>query len=147
VATALHFDKANLALEWLEQGRCLVWNQLNQLRTPIDNLLKKNPDLANHFIHVASALESYGTNSAFSILSSHATLAEDIRLQNVTRNHTLYAAEYKQLLKKIRDLPDFDDFLKPSKASDFLSSLPSDGPVIIFNIHETRCDALALIWD
>ncbi|KAF8810864.1 hypothetical protein BYT27DRAFT_7253320 [Phlegmacium glaucopus] len=145
VATALHFNKADLALEWLEQGRCLVWNQLNQLRTPIDNLSMKNPSLANRFIQVASALESYGTRSALSAPSSHATLAEDIRLQDATRNHTLRATEYRQLLKEIRDLPDFHDFLQPPKASDFLSSLPSDGPVIIFNIHNTRCDALALI--
>jgi hypothetical protein len=134
-----------LALEWLEQGRCLVWNQLNQLRTPIDNLHFKNPSLANRFMQVASALESYGTRSALSIPSSHATLAEDIRLQSATRNHTVHAAEYKQLLKEIRNLPNFHNFLQPSKASDFLSSLPSDGPVIIFNIHEIRCDALALI--
>ncbi|KAF8817644.1 hypothetical protein BYT27DRAFT_7247186 [Phlegmacium glaucopus] len=145
VATALRFNKADLALEWLEQGRCLVWNQLNQLRTPIDNLRMKNPSLANRFIQVASALESYGTRSPLFIPSSHATLAEDIRLQDATRNHTLHATEYKQLLKEIRDLPDFHDFLRPPKASDFLSSLPSDGPVIIFNIHDTRCDALALI--
>jgi hypothetical protein len=122
-----------------------VWNQLNQLRTPIHNLHFKNPSLANRFIHVASALESYGTRSELSIPSSHATLAENIHLQNATRNHTLHAAEYKQLLKEIQDLPDFYDFLRPPKASNFLSSLPSDGPVIIFNIHKTRCDALALI--
>ncbi|KAF8817645.1 hypothetical protein BYT27DRAFT_7125939 [Phlegmacium glaucopus] len=145
VTIALRFNKADLALEWLEQGRCLVWNQLNQLRTPIDNLRMKNPSLANRFIQVASALESYGTRSASSIPSSDATLAEDIRLQDDTRNHTLHATAYKQLLKEIRDLPDFHDFLQPPKASDFLSSLPSDGPVIIFNIHDTRCDALALI--
>ncbi|KAF8811441.1 hypothetical protein BYT27DRAFT_6453579 [Phlegmacium glaucopus] len=144
VATALRFNKADLALEWLEQGRCLVWNQLNQLRTPIDNLRIKNPSLANRFIQVASTLESYGTRSALSIPSSHATLAEEIRLQDATRNHTLHATEYTQLLEEIRDLPDFHDFLQPLKASDFLSSLPSDGPVIIFNIHDTRCDALAL---
>ncbi|KAF8804627.1 hypothetical protein BYT27DRAFT_7225266 [Phlegmacium glaucopus] len=145
VATALHFNKPDLALEWLEQGRCLVWNQLNQLRAPIDNLRMENPSLANRFIHVASALESYGTRSALSIPTSHATLAEDIRLQDATRGHTLHATEYRQLLKEIRDLPDFHDFLQPPKPSDFLSSLPSDGPVIVFNIHNTRCDALALI--
>ncbi|KAF8810875.1 hypothetical protein BYT27DRAFT_7090903, partial [Phlegmacium glaucopus] len=144
VATALRFNKADLALEWLEQGRCLVWNQLNQLRTPIDNLHIKNPSLANRFIQVASALESYGTRSPLSIPSLHATIAEEIRLQDATRNHTIHATEYRQLLKEIRDLPDFHDFLQPPKVSDFLSSLPSEGPVIIFNIHDTRCDALAL---
>ncbi|KAF8810544.1 hypothetical protein BYT27DRAFT_7240700 [Phlegmacium glaucopus] len=145
VATALCFNKPDLALEWLEQGCCLVWNQLNQLRAPIDNLRMENPSLAKHFIQVASALESYGTRSALSITSLHATLAENIRLQDATRNHTLHATEYRQLLKEIRKLLDFHDFLQPPKASDFLSSLPSDGPVIIFNIHKTRCDALALI--
>ncbi|KAF8962059.1 CHAT domain-containing protein [Flammula alnicola] len=145
VATALHCDKADLALEWLEQGRCLVWNQLNQLRTPIDNLRIRSPSLADRFIKVASALESYGTRPASSIPSSHATLAEEIRLQDDTRKHTLHATEYRQLLKEIRDLPDFHDFLQPPQATNLLSSLPSDGPVILFNVHETRCDALAVI--
>jgi len=145
VATALHFNRPDLALQWLEQSRCLVWNQINQLRTPINNLRTKSPSLADHFIKVASALESHGTRSILSIPSSHRTLAEEIGIQDDTRNHTLHAAEYSQLLHEIRSLPDFEDFLLPPKAIDLLSSLPSDGPVIIFNIHNARCDALALI--
>ncbi|KAF8960972.1 CHAT domain-containing protein [Flammula alnicola] len=147
VSTALHCDKADLALEWLERGRCLVWNQLNQLRTPIDNLCIISPSLADRFMKVASALESYATHSVLSVPSSEsrATLAEDIRLQDDTRNHAIHATEYRQLLKEIRGLPGFHDFLQPPKATNLLSSLPSDGPVIIFNIHESRCDALAVI--
>ena len=145
VAIALHYNRADRALEWLEQGRCLVWSQLNQLRTSIDNLHLMKPSLAKRFITVASILESYGTRSVSSIPSSHATLAEDIRLQDDTRNHTLYATEYRQLLNEIRGLPGFDSFLQPLNAANILSSLPSDGPVIIFNLHETRCDALAVI--
>ena len=145
VATALCFNNTSFALEWLEQGRCLVWNQLNQLRTPINNLLLKNQSLANRFINTASALESYGARSVLSIPSAHATLADDISLQDDTRHHTIHATEYKKLLKEIRALPDFHNFLQPPKSADILSSLPSDGPVIIFNIHKTRCDALALI--
>jgi hypothetical protein len=41
------------------------------------------------------------------------------------------------LPEKIRSLPDFNDFLRPPKAVNLLSSLPSDGPVIIFNIDNT----------
>ena len=147
VATALQSGMPDLALEWLEQGRCLVWNQINQLRTSesIDNLRMKCPSLANRFIEVANALESHGTRSILSIPSSHGTLAEDIRLQKDTLNHTFLAAEYGQLLQEIRSLPDFDDFLRPPKVINLLSTLPTDGPVIIFNIHETQCDALALI--
>ena len=146
VATALRFDSTNRALEWLEQGRCLVWNQLNQLRTPIDNLRMKNPSLANRFIEVARDLESHGTSrSALFRPSPEPTLVEAIRLQDDTLNHNLHATEYKQLLEEIRALPDFHDFLQPPKATDIFSSLPNDGPLVIFNIHKTRCDALAVI--
>ena len=72
-------------------------------------------------------------------------LADNIHLQDDTLNHTLHAAEYRQLLEEIRSLPDFNNFLRPPKAINLLSSLPSGGPVIIFNIHDARCDALALI--
>ena len=72
VAFALHYDRPNLALEWLEQGQCLVWNQLNQLYTPIDNLCTMSLSLADHFVKVASALESYGTHRS-STLSPDST--------------------------------------------------------------------------
>jgi tetratricopeptide (TPR) repeat protein len=145
VATALRFNEPSLALEWLEQGRCLVWTQFDQLRTPIDALHMKAPFLANDFIRVSSALEFHGTHSILSIPSSHATLAEDVHLQDNALKHTLIATEYRHLLKEIRALPDFYDFLQPPKATNLLSSLPFDGPVIIFSMHNTRCDALALI--
>jgi len=35
--------------------------------------------------------------------------------------------------------------LRPPTASSLLSGLPPDGPVVIFNVHEVRCSALALI--
>ncbi|KAF8804474.1 hypothetical protein BYT27DRAFT_7340101 [Phlegmacium glaucopus] len=143
VATALQCNRVDLALEWLEEGRCLVWNQLNQLRTPIDELRVKSPSLANRFIEVARALESYGTRPEVGFTTD--TLTEDIRLQDDTRNHTVHATEYKQLLKEIRDLPDFHDFLQPRKAGHLLSSLPPDGPIVIFSIARARCDALALM--
>ena len=145
VATALHLNKPDFALEWLEQGHCLVWNQVNQLHTPIENLHVRNPSLADRFIAATSALESYGSCSILSSPSFHPTLANDICLQDDTQNHTLYATQYKLLFAEIQSLPDFHNFLQPPKATDILSSLPSSGPVIVFNIHETGCDALTLI--
>jgi len=37
------------------------------------------------------------------------------------------------------------DFLRPPRASDLLKSLPRNAIVILVNVHEDRCDALALI--
>ncbi len=56
VAVALDFARFDLALEWLENGRCLVWNQLNQLRTPIDRLKINYSQLADDFIMSAHSV-------------------------------------------------------------------------------------------
>ncbi|KDR79673.1 hypothetical protein GALMADRAFT_154472 [Galerina marginata CBS 339.88] len=142
VDAALTYNQPNLALEWLEQGRCLVWNQLNQLRIPLDDLQVTNPVLADRFVKVAGDLESHGARLSSSLPS---TFVEDVRLQAKTHNHTVLAAEYGQLLEEIRSLPGFHDFLQPPKTADLLSSMPTDGVVVIINVHKTRCDALALI--
>ena len=136
VATALQYDRSDLALEWLEQGHCLVWNQLNQLHTPIHNICDRNFFLADYFVNVARALEDYGTHSS-STISSDSTIAENIHAQDKTCNHTILAAEYNQLLEEIWSLPDFYDFLQPPNATNILSSVPSNGPVIIFNLYKT----------
>ncbi|KJA22791.1 hypothetical protein HYPSUDRAFT_138698 [Hypholoma sublateritium FD-334 SS-4] len=145
VATAFNFSRFDLALEWLENGRCLVWNQLSQLRTPINSLHIKHPSLASHFIQVANTLDFYGTRSALSHAPSMNKFSEDIHMQNEIQNHTRHATQYKQLLEEIQGLPDFHDFLKPPKFTDILEGLPPNGPIIIFNIHSLQCDALALI--
>ncbi|KDR76740.1 hypothetical protein GALMADRAFT_1328675 [Galerina marginata CBS 339.88] len=142
VGVAFLLERPDAALEWLEQGRCLVWNQINQLRTPVDSLRMNYPSLADRFIEVAKALEFHGTRSS---PSSSGTLAEEIHIQDDTLIHTGLAADYRKLIEEIQSLPDFDNFLRPPKVVKLLSSLPSDGPVIIFNIHKARCDALALI--
>ena len=100
--------------------------------------------MADHFVKVASALESYGTCSS-SIFSPDSTLKEQIHIQDLTCKHTILSAEYNQLLKEIWDLPDFYDFLQPPNATYLFSSLPSDGPVVLFNVYTKYCDALVLI--
>jgi len=92
-------------------------------------------------VKTASALESHGTRSSFTLSS----LMRDIHLRDNTHEHTILAAEYTQLLNNIRGLPNFHNFLQPRNSTDLLSSLPSDGPVIMFNVSESRCDALTHI--
>uniref|UniRef100_A0A8H8CF43 CS domain-containing protein n=1 Tax=Psilocybe cubensis TaxID=181762 RepID=A0A8H8CF43_PSICU len=144
---ALDFGRLDLALEWLEQGRCLVWSQINQLRTPIDDLKEKHPNLADRFLNLAKALEHHGTRKVPATVESGINLADDISLQSQALDHTLFAAQYKSLLSEIRSQKNFERFLLPAKAAHILASLPAEGPVIIFNISRTSCDALALVKD
>jgi tetratricopeptide (TPR) repeat protein len=56
-ATAISLEEYDKALEWLEQGRSIVWNQILQLRTPVDKLREVNCDLADRLLRVSRALD------------------------------------------------------------------------------------------
>jgi len=136
------FEKA---LEWLEQGRCLVWNQLNQLRTPVDDLRAQNKPLADRFMDVSRALESSGSRQELTHLSIDGTMTQKIALEDEARTHIMLAQDWDRLVKEIHKIPGFLNFLRPRQASSVMKNLPRDGPIILINVHEDRCDALALI--
>jgi len=133
------------ALKWLEQGRCLVWSQLNQLRTPLDDLRAHDENLAQRFSDISSALEVSGSRGGSEGLSGDTSLSQKISLQDEAHLHIKLSRQWSELLDEIRHIPMFHDFLRPSRASDLLTRLPPNAIVILVNVHEDRCDALALI--
>ncbi|KAF8191314.1 CHAT domain-containing protein [Pholiota molesta] len=143
-AAAIDDNQLEMAVSWLEQGRCLVWNQLAHLRTPIDDLHAYYPSLAARFLCVARALELSGSRQEQHTIFSKENAAQMIFLQEKANTHTRLAKEWDKLLQEIRSIRKFEDFLLPPQLSKLLSRLPLDGPIIIFNIDESRCDALAL---
>jgi len=72
-------------------------------------------------------------------------MSHKIFLQTEAHTHIKLAREWSDLLDEIRSVPAFHDFLRPPQASELLKNLPRDGPIVLINIHKTRCDALALI--
>src|SRR6202041_791906 len=63
-ATAILANDLQKALEWLEQGRSILWGQLLQLRSPVDDLRATNPQLAVKLTSIAAELER-GSFEAF----------------------------------------------------------------------------------
>ena len=143
-AAFAHYE-VEKALEWLEQGRCLVWSQLNQLRTPVDDLRAHDPHLAQRFLDISSALESSGSRRGLGTLSIHAPMSKKITLQDEAHVHVKLAGKWDKLLQEIRNIPQFRNFLRPPRASELLRRIPPDGPIILINVDKSRCDALALI--
>jgi len=133
------------ALEWLEQGCCLVWSQLNQLRSPLDHLRAHDEHLAKRFSNISGALEASGTRRGSGGFGQDASFAQKISLQDEAHLHIKLSREWSQLLDEIRDIPQFHNFLRPPQTSDLLRRLPLDGVVVLVNIDGTQCNALALI--
>jgi hypothetical protein len=142
VATAITIEQYDTAIEWLEQGRSVVWGQLLQLRTPVDDLQDKHPSLANQLKYISRELEGAGSHGD---LITPDTGKQQSPEASAKCYHDL-AYERDQLLKKIRSLHGFDMFMLPNK---FFQLIPAacSGPVITVNVSKARCDALILLPD
>ncbi|KAI0319870.1 CHAT domain-containing protein [Amylostereum chailletii] len=127
------------ALEWLEQGRCIVWGQTLQLRTPLDDLRDVDSTLADELELVSHELEVAGTAGSIEPdRSENQTFSED-----GAQRHRRLAERYEDLVERARTLPECERFLRPKKLA-HLREAAGSGPVVVVNVNEGRCDALIL---
>ncbi|KAH6910854.1 CHAT domain-containing protein [Coprinopsis sp. MPI-PUGE-AT-0042] len=142
-SAACSLGRVDKALEWLEQGRCIVWSQLSNLRSPIDDLHLHNSQLAQSVADVAKQLENAGTSRG----QSHMGLStlEKMSLEDEAKAHLNLARQWDDLLKTVRSIPGFESFLQPLPCSSLLQHLPASGPIVVINVDKQRCDAIALL--
>jgi CHAT domain-containing protein/tetratricopeptide (TPR) repeat protein len=121
------------AVELLEQGRGVFWNQLTRLDSPLDDVVVSSltgKTLADEFARLAllirNALKSPGEDQ-------HELVCRlNLKLQTVVAD--------------IRDLPGSSHFLLPLPFHD-LQCAASGGPVIIVNASQYGCDALIVFFN
>ncbi|KAF7340358.1 CHAT domain-containing protein [Mycena venus] len=139
--TAISAGKPERAVEWLEQGRSIIWGQLLSLRTPVDALRQEWPDLADELISLSGQLDEATTrkNDAPWVDSG-----DQQSLMSMADQAHKNAQKRSALVKKIQQLPGFQQFLLPKTISQ-LSSAAQKGPVVILNVSQTSCDGL-ILW-
>jgi len=144
VSAAIDAGQYETAVEWMDQGHSVIWGQLLQLRTPVNDLRRLRPDLANQFTILSKKLEGASAHDEFRAISSGG-----LQLPSFTDSSECYhdlAVEWDKLVQNIRALDGFDRFLLPQKYS-WLQTAAHNGPVISINISQNRCDALVLMPD
>ncbi|KDN35795.1 hypothetical protein RSAG8_11292, partial [Rhizoctonia solani AG-8 WAC10335] len=122
-----------LALTLLEQGRSVKWNHMLQLQTPLYHL-KLHPEgqsLAEELEGLLKRLQLEENTAPHESLeqSPH----EDLCLQD----------RYQQVLEQIRQLRGFANFMRPKPVEDLVKAA-RNGPVVVINVHKSRCDALVV---
>ncbi|KAF8753792.1 TPR-like protein [Rhizoctonia solani] len=132
-ASAIRSSEYGTGLEWLEHGRCIVWNQSLMLRSPLDELESSYPAIAARLSWASKQLDQ--TNSGTPASESD---------NDAPRLRYRLAREYTDLLTKVRSLPGFEDFLRPTKATG-LMRVARYGPVVVINCSEDDCDALVIL--
>jgi hypothetical protein len=140
VSTAIANNQIQTALEWLEQGRSVIWGQLLQLRAPLADLEQAHPDLAYQLKELNKLLEGIRPQHHLSDQFLNGTK----QLSDTFVHHHDLAYERKELIHKIRTLDGFDRFLLPHTLSQLLPAA-STGPVVTINISQERCDALVIM--
>ncbi|KAJ7263067.1 CHAT domain-containing protein [Mycena rebaudengoi] len=144
-AAAISASKYDKAVEWLEQGRSIIWGQLLALRTPVDSLKESHLDLATEFMRLSTQLEGAAVRDTSEEVKDHSTrLLAQQSLQATAQKFHGYAHERNQLLQKIRKLNGFNRFLLPKEMAE-LSLASKGGPVIILNVSKIRSDALIVM--
>ncbi|KAJ3507857.1 hypothetical protein NLJ89_g6070 [Agrocybe chaxingu] len=137
---AIEKGEYGTALEWLEQGRSVVWGQLLHLRSPVDHLRSVDETLAEELLRVSRELDGISTQQA------QVSKEETLPLEEVVQCHRRLAEEWEELVGKVRSLPGFETFLGPKKFAQ-LRKAAREGPVVFLNIHHFRCDALIIQSD
>ncbi|KAG8746069.1 hypothetical protein FRC10_006172 [Ceratobasidium sp. 414] len=139
-AAAIQFEAFDRAVEWLEEGRSIVWKQILQLRNPLDDLSTVDFSLATQLRQVAHKLEQARSyESGPSLTSTNAIVQE----QATQQLHSL-AANWDELLSQARRLPNFHNLLKPQPFSE-LVLVAKSSTVVVINVHKSRCDAIAVL--
>ncbi|KAJ7478913.1 TPR-like protein [Mycena latifolia] len=139
-SAAIDAHEYSKAVEWLEQGRSVIWGQILNLRSPVDDLQMLHPKIAAELVSISNLLEISGTRSGIETDS----LRPSQSLQATARQYHDLAARRDELLQQIRGLAGFEHFLLPKLFSE-LSPAAKIGHVVLLNTSTYSCDALILI--
>ena len=151
-AVSLHLADADdlyKSLQLLELGRGILPNLQLEVRSDISVLSASHPDLAQQFRELRNQIDppsrsfdssviedSSATSNSTSILDSSKSIAERRAL----------IKRFDDLLRYIRSLPGFDNFLQGPSESE-LHSLAEGGAIVVFNVSDIRSDAFLITPD
>lgn len=148
---AIEKGDLNAAVELLEQGRALLWSQMRGLRTPLPRLSEVEKELADKLTACCRELEILMTSPE----SRRVGLEIDgVRANGTPRNQHSHddmldrvrklTAEREAIMNDIRGVPGFEDFMQAPLFEE-LQKVASEGPVIVVNHSQFRCDALIIL--
>ena len=149
-AACLQAGQLEQAVELWEQCRGVLLGQALDLRSDLDELAQRHPELAAEFSRLRDVINGghrLGRGAEMPEMTvpqstpSPADAGQRIRAE-IDQRQQHYDA-FDQMIKQIRAEPGFSRFLLPPRLSELLPP-PGAGPVIVLNASGIRCDAIIL---
>ncbi|KAG2744383.1 hypothetical protein P692DRAFT_20837907, partial [Suillus brevipes Sb2] len=126
------------AVELLEQGRTIIWNQMTRLRTPLDNLQTHNDHAAalmKRFRDLSSLLDRPS--------ASHGDGTPSVNVEAADARYRRLVEDWNGVVEEIRKIEGFSRFLLPPMFGD-LQEAARDGPIIVLVASKSSCDAIII---
>jgi len=145
-AASVAIDAKDLeaAVEFLEQGRAILWSKMEGYRHPLDQLRQVDKQLADRLATLNVELEHLALSSESRAMDSEISmsLAFDVQM----KRHRILSEELEEVVGQIREIDGFNSFLQVVPFST-LRMAAAEGPVILINISNYRSDAIVLHTD
>ncbi|KAG8942481.1 hypothetical protein FRC03_003170 [Tulasnella sp. 419] len=138
-AAAINADDIKRAVELLEQGRTILWSQLNRYRTPLDSLERVNPQIAAEFMRLSQLLER-------SAVANPSTHLPELSMEQEASRYSQIARDWSDVVERTRQIEGCETFLQPPSYSTLQQS-SRNGPVIVINASSFRCDVIIILKD
>ena len=136
------------SLQLLELGKGLLANLQLEVRSDISVLATSHPNIAQQFQELRDRIDTPSTVDSSIIVDSSVTSYSPSALdssKSIIERRALIK-QFDNLLRSIRSLPGFENFLRgPSKSE--LLSLAKDGAIVVFNVSDIRSDAFLITAD
>ncbi|MER7468418.1 CHAT domain-containing protein [Streptomyces sp. NPDC097981] len=127
-------DRATRALRLAEAGRAVLLSHALDMRSDLTDLREQHPALAERFAELRKALDQDPVTAAGDAPDDH---------RSEGRERRRLAAEFEQLLGRIRACEGFAHFALPPSREELLEEA-AHGPIVTFNVNRHRSDALLL---
>ncbi|EJT98570.1 hypothetical protein DACRYDRAFT_83077, partial [Dacryopinax primogenitus] len=139
-ACAIMANQPERAIEFLENSRSVLWNQLYQLGQSHEQVREIAPELVDEMDSVGRALEA-NMRTIFQAPEKQERQAQEI--EQAARARRRLAERWDHLMAKVRVLRGAENFLGWSTFQD-LRGAGDRGPVIAINISRYRCDGIII---
>jgi len=140
-ATAIEAGMPGQAVELLDAGRAILWEQQLDLRRDASSLAADRPDLASRLRELCVSIHAVETGSLSADMLSARRGEEPGQLGTGSSARMSLSRRLDELIEEIRGLDGYSSFWRIPPFAD-LAAAAGSGPVVLVNVSALRCDAL-----
>jgi tetratricopeptide (TPR) repeat protein len=135
---AIQLGRLEEAVELLDMGRSVFWQQASSLRSDLEKLREAEPELADQLAGIGQKLNAASFSNSFLEVEQQIFT---VHKEDVAQERRRLVGEWEGLLDRVRELPQFEHFLRPIPFHQ-LRQASTGGQVIIINASELGVDAI-----